>query len=304
MAYAKEISRANPVCLLILVDQSGSMFDSIDHTNPRPMDSPVVTDGRVYTYFTDGPSKAQVIADVVNRFLFDLIIMCTKGENLPRDYFHVGVIGYGEVVRDVLPSPNADASLIRPLSAIASAPQRVERRLRIVEINGHLREESRPFPIWIDPVSRGGTPMCAGLKLAHDELQAWLRFHPRCHPPILIHITDGEGDDGDPLPCVHLVTSLGSAENSPLVYNLHITADFPRPQPIVFPDAPVGLPSHLARQLFTMSSTLTPSMRDEARSRGYSVTEGSRGYVFNAGLEALIDFLYIGTQPTGQAGIR
>ena len=38
--------------------------------------------------------KADVVADAINRFLQELSIKCAKEEGV-RDYFHVGVIGYG-----------------------------------------------------------------------------------------------------------------------------------------------------------------------------------------------------------------
>ena len=65
MAYSAEISRTNPSCFLFLIDQSGSMGDS----------------------FGAGESsmtKANGVADAINRLLQNLVIKCAKEEGVPR----------------------------------------------------------------------------------------------------------------------------------------------------------------------------------------------------------------------------
>ena len=73
MPYTAEISRTNPSCFFFLVDQSASMIDPIG-------------DARA--------SKADVVADALNRLLTELAIRCAKEEGV-RDYFYVSVLGYG-----------------------------------------------------------------------------------------------------------------------------------------------------------------------------------------------------------------
>ena len=73
MSYTAEISRSQPTALLFLVDQSGSMDDNM----------------------ASGRSKAQFVADVLNRTLMELITRCTHAGGT-RDYFHIGVIVYGD----------------------------------------------------------------------------------------------------------------------------------------------------------------------------------------------------------------
>src|SRR5687767_3260153 len=75
MPYAAEISRANPSCFLFLIDQSASMED------------PFGTEGNT-------KAKADGVADAINRLLQDLCIKCAKSEGI-RDYYHIGIIGYG-----------------------------------------------------------------------------------------------------------------------------------------------------------------------------------------------------------------
>ena len=74
--YDAEISRSQPTTYLFLVDQSGSMSDQMGSSQR---------------------SKAQFVADVLNKTLRDLVVRCTRDEGV-RDYFSVGVLGYGAPV--------------------------------------------------------------------------------------------------------------------------------------------------------------------------------------------------------------
>jgi hypothetical protein len=65
---------------------------------------------------------------------------------------------------------------------------------------------------------------------------------------------------------------------------------------ILYPESEGGLPDQFAIRLFRMSSPLPPALVQLARQRKYVVSDGSRGFVFNGGLTASIDFLDIGTR--------
>ena len=51
-----------------------------------------------------------------------------------------------------------------------------------------------------------------------------------------------------------------------------------------------------AAQMFRMSSVFPDQVVQLAAGMGLSVTEGSRGYVYNADMVALVQFLDIGTR--------
>ena len=76
------------------------------------------------------------------------------------------------------------------------------------------------------------------------------------------------------------IKSLMSADGNVLLFNCHISSD--RTNPIRFPDTDAALPDEYARLLFAMSSVLPTHIRDVAQQQGYSVTDGTRGFVFNA----------------------
>jgi len=276
MAYDAEISRANPSCFLFLIDRSGSMDDPFGGSE-------------------SDRKKADLVADAINRLLQNLVIKCAKEEGI-RDYFSVGVIGYGEGVGPALAGPLAGRDLV-PISDVGNSPARIEERKKKVEDGaGGLIEQTIRFPIWFDPIAKGATPMCQAMVLAHDILARWISQHADSFPPIVINITDGEATDGDvSLPASRL-TDLQTNDGSVLLFNIHLSSK--GASPIEFPSSPEALPDEYARLMFDISSPLTATMRTIAQQEGHEVDELSRGFVFNADMVSVIKFLDIGTRPS------
>ncbi len=100
MSYSAEISRTNPTCFLFLIDQSGSMADAVPNQPNR--------------------KKADAVADAINRLLQNLVIRCAKEEGV-RDYFYVGVIGYGNTVGPAFSGPLAAKELVS-ISEVGNMP--------------------------------------------------------------------------------------------------------------------------------------------------------------------------------------
>src|SRR5947209_11512991 len=100
MPHAAEISRTNPTCFLFLVDQSSSMLEP----------------------FGAQPDKQKVegVGDAINRLLQNLVLKCAKSEGI-RDFFLVGIIGYGGRVESALGGALAGKTLV-PVSALANNP--------------------------------------------------------------------------------------------------------------------------------------------------------------------------------------
>ncbi|NLE74296.1 MAG: VWA domain-containing protein [Actinobacteria bacterium] len=276
MPYNAEVSRANPSCFLFLIDQSGSMSDPFG--------------GR-----ESNRSKADGVADAINRLLQNLVIKCAKEEGV-RDYYHVGVLGYGAHMGPAFTGALAGKELV-PVSEIGNMPARIEERTKKVDDGaGGLVDQTIRFPIWFDPVANGGTPMCQALDRAHSILQAWLAQHPGCFPPIVINITDGEATDGNPSAAADAIRKLSSQDGGVLLFNLHLSSQ--RASPIEFPDNEDGLPDQFAQLLFRLSSPLPAYMRNIAQQEEYPVSESTRGFAFNANMVAVIRFLDIGTRPS------
>jgi len=271
--YAAEISRANPTCFVFLVDQSRSMEDRIGGGEQR---------------------KDQVVADAINRLLTELAIKCAKEEGV-RDYFHISVIGYGgRMAGPALGGALADRDLV-PLSEVAAAPARLETRTKkIPDGAGGLVSQEIKFPIWVDPVAIGGTPMSNAFSRAQEILSRWVADHPDCFPPVVLNLTDGEPTDGNPAPLAKAVRELATTDGNVLLFNLHVSSD--ASASATFPDSAETLPNQYARALFAMSSPLPPHMRTYARQQGFAASEASRGFVFNADVTSVVQFLDIGTR--------
>ena len=202
MPYEAEISRSNPTCFLFLVDQSSSMLEPFGG-NPEK-------------------SKAQGVADAINRLLQNLVLKCAKSDGI-RDYFHVGVIGYGGRAAPAFPGKLAGRGLV-PVGEIANNPVRVEQRTRKVDDGaGGIMEQKFKFPIWFEPVTQGKTPMCQALQMAQTLLKEFLGRYPQCYPPLVINLTDGEATDGKPEPAAAIIRGLTSADGNVLLFNVHLS---------------------------------------------------------------------------------
>jgi hypothetical protein len=271
--YVAEISRTNPTCIFFLVDQSSSMSGPFGGS--------------------PGKTRAEGVADAINRLLQNLALKCAKSDGI-RDYFHVGVVGYGDGVHSALGGALAGRHLVA-VSEFANNPLRVEQRTRKIDDGaGGLIEQSFKFPVWFEPVADGQTPMCQALTLAGEVLREFITRLPECYPPLVINVTDGQASDADPRPAAAALRALATTDGEVLLFNAHLSAA-PVP-PVVFPASVRSLADPYARHLFGMSSVLPPRLLEAARADGFAVTEGARGFAFNADLVSVIRFLDIGTR--------
>ena len=210
-----------------------------------------------------------------------------------RDFFYVGILGYGGVVAPALGGALANQALV-PVSALANHPLRIEQRTRMVADGaGGEREQKIKFPIWFQARPTGRTLMCQALTIAKQSLDVFLAKFPNCYPPLVINITDGNSTDGDPLPAARVLTGLASTDGNILLFNAHIS-DL-QADPVEFPAAEDGLPDNFAKRLFRMSSKLPPLLLAAAHADGFPALDGARGFVFNADLVSVTRFLDIGT---------
>jgi len=231
-------------------------------------------------------TKAEAVSDSINHLLYTLVLRCVWGNTI-LDRFHVGVIGYGLNVGPGLSGTLAGRDLV-PISEIAKSPLRVE--MRAPPAGGAAVR----FPIWFEPAGDGNTPMCATLQRAGTLLAGFLVDHPDCFPPIVINITDGKATDGNPLDDATRLRRLSSSDGDVLLFNLHLSEK--AGERIEFPDAETALVDNFARLLFRMSSQLPGGMVQNAQQAGLAVSAASRGFVFNADLDAVVRSLDIGTR--------
>jgi len=276
MSYTAEISRRNPSCFVFLIDQSGSMSEA-------------------FGAGAGNQSKADGVADAINRLLQNLVTKCSKDAGV-LDYFHIAVIGYGAQVGPAFSGALTGRSLV-PISEVANAPARLEQRNKKVSDGaGGLVDQQVRFPVWFEAKADGGTPMRQALGDARTLVEGWLAQHPDCFPPIVINITDGETGAEDLTTVADEIRRLKSNDGDVLLFNVHISAH--KAAAIEYPNNEAGLPDQFAQQLFRMSSPLPGYMLDIAKKEGMNASAGSRGFVFNADMVAVIKFLDIGTRPS------
>jgi hypothetical protein len=241
-----------------------------------------------------GRSKAEFVADALNRTLMNLVTRCTKAEGI-RDYFDVGVLGYGgNGVGNGL-SGALGINILNPISSVEQNPLRIEdRKKKMDDGAGGILETTIKFPIWFEPKASGGTPMRDALTRAAEELVPWCDSHPDSYPPTVLHVTDGESTDGDPEEIAVHLAQLRTNDGEALVLNIHVSclgAD-----PIRFPASPANLPDDYAKLLFRMSSELPDHILKFAQEKGNRVGNESRGFMFNAEATEIVDFFDIGTR--------
>ena len=180
------------------------------------------------------------------------------------------------------------------ISQVVDLAEVEERQVRESDGAGGLVEVTRKVPVWFRPAAEYGTPMCEALAIASRSLLTWTDNHPDSFPPIVINISDGAATDGDPEPQALEIMNLATNDGNALLFNVHLSET--AATPIQYPDGEDGLPDDLAKRLFRMSSVLPEPSRELAASMDLQVSEHSRGFVFNANLESLVQFLDIGTR--------
>ncbi|MFC4949066.1 vWA domain-containing protein [Pseudonocardia sp. GCM10023141] len=270
MTYSRRIDRLSPALIIVLVDQSDSMAELIAGAQA---------------------SKAQAVANHINTLLYELILRCAKTpREPPRAYFYVSVLGYSttpdgrSIIEPALTVANADGVI--STTDLATSTLRVESR------HGPTGSTINS-PVWIEPVGRGGTPMCAALNRAGQLAASWVAQHPDAFPPVVVNLSDGEATDGDPAVWAGRLRSLSTSDGHVLLFNLNLSTDPGTAH--LFPSDMNGLSSQHAAKLFDMSSPLPDSMIDIARSQGIAIRPGARGFAFNADIKALTLFLNVGT---------
>ena len=279
MPYTADISRLNPACFLFLLDLSGSM------------NLPLAGQ--------QGQAKKDQASEAINGILNSITQRCSQGMDV-LDYFHIGILGYNtdgartpQIVSGFVDTtPDQPFLKVSEVTDIAVLEQRP---IKQSDGAGNLVDVVLEVPVWVAPYAQYGTPMCAAFQAAHQALQGWVSQYPNSFPPIVINVSDGESGDGDPEAQAQALMNLSTNDGNTLLFNVHLS-EVNAPA-IKFPDSEDNLPQDIyARLMFRISSVLPESSREQAAILDQAVSEYSRGYVFNADMSALVQFLDIGTR--------
>lgn len=271
MPYSAAIDRSQPSAFLFVIDQSASMDEKMP----------------------SGKTKADFVADVLNKTLYQLIIRCTRSEGC-RNYFEVGVLAYGGNGVGTGFGGALGSGVIHPISAVEQNPLRIETRTKKVDDGaGGLVEQVVKFPVWFDPKNSGGTPMCEGLRQVAHVLVEWCNTHQKSFPPIVIHVTDGQSTDGDPEQIAAQLKQISTDDGAALLFNLHI--DSSEETGLIFPSSEGSLPDTHSKILFRCSSLFPPQLLKAAQEKGYPVSSESKFFGYRVGIAGIVDFFDIGT---------
>jgi hypothetical protein len=268
------MNRLTPGCFLFLMDQSESMVDGIAGSRRR---------------------KCDALSAAINRFITELIKEAFRGEERPRHYFDVAVIGYctdpagRPIVGPAFQGALAGRELVSVVELFENPLEEVIKEVDDGD-GGTIQKRSH---IWYKPIVQGGTPMTTGPVLCYSIASRWIDSHRDSFPPIVIHITDGEATDADPEPAAASLRTLATNDGHVLLFNCHLS-DSPA-EGKLFPSSEHDLTDEHSRSLFRMSSLLPEKCLQVAQAKGFEVSPGARGMVFNADSTAMIQLIQIGT---------
>ena len=277
--YTQEISRQNKACLLFLLDQSFSMEEPLGNSPNR---------------------KCDELVGAINGWLQNMAIRASGDEGI-KDWMDIGVFGYRTdqyaqpIIESALQGALADRTLVS-IAEVGANPVRIDTRTQYIpdDETGEMLPIPCEVPVWVDPKAEGGTPMCHMFYRAHEILTEWIAGHRNSFPPIVVHITDGESQDGDPTAYADAVKNLATDDGNVLLFNCHLSMT--AAAPFMFPSGDGGLPDELARVLFHLSSVLPEPFYRHGVVEGFPLQPGARGMAFNADMVCLIQFLNMGTQ--------
>ena len=277
---SKQWSSATPGYIIFLIDQSASM-------------------GQLYPN-TDGKSKAEFTALVINRTINELVNANMSGDSV-KDRVFISMIGYGG-------SSNLAVDDIRSdyLSSFADNPLREEPiKKKISDGGGGLIEIDEQMAIFIEPISYGLTPMADALIFVKTLIEGWLQKTPDNPAPIIINISDGlpyTGGTGEEemkkvITVSQEIMSINSSDGKPLLFNSHIGDE--KDTKYGFEENESEITNEQAKFLFKISSKVPEAYKEAAKKEDFIVKPESRGFVSNADATTFINFINFGSSGGG-----
>ena len=268
--YTARLSRTNPTAFVFLLDQSGSMSETLETRK-----------GEV--------RKSEFLADAVNDLLNQLISECRRSGEY-RNYMDICVIGYGGDADDT--AKYAWEGDLKDKSFVT-----------ILELKAHPIDKNGSRGVWLTARAERLTPMLQAIELAHDTLAQWLASHAGkdIFPPVVINMTDGVATDADSdelIAAARKLKALKTMDGNVLFYNVHLSGG--DDEELLFPCREEELPDdEYAHTLFSMSSDLpsvynTPIARITQRDASPNFT----AMAYNVNPIQIVNLLNIGTSVT------
>jgi hypothetical protein len=276
--YKQRWGGTQPGALIFLLDQSGSMSDKFALAQAGA-----------------GRRKCDLVATILNGFLNELVVINTianaDGATVVRPRADIAVLGYeGNTIASTLDVPALKNKDFVTLPELQVNPLDIENRKRKeIDDTGQEMEILVPFPIWVRAKAGGGTPMFAALQRAATLAANWATSHQDNYPPVIVNVTDGMANDGDPVRAAQAIAKITTTDGAALLYNVHVT-DI-NSQPVYYPSSESELPNDTyAKQLFAMSSIIPENSRPQLeQTLKRPVPVGARGMIFNGDAASIRD---------------
>ena len=280
--YTQSVDAKNKGCFLFLLDQSCPMEEPLGISSNR---------------------KCDELVAAINGWLQNMAIGLSSDEGI-KDWIDIGVFGYrtddqlNPIIESALQGRLAGRKLAS-ISEIGAYPARIDTRTQYLpdKETGETFGVPCEMPVWVDPRAEGGRPMCHALYVAHQILSGWIAKHPRSFPPVVLNISSGESQDGNPVPYADALKALKTEDGNVLFFNCYLSMT--AANPFNFPATDEQLPDALARISFHMSNQLPDHFYWHGLTEGFTLQPKARGVVLNAYMEGLIRFLIICTQAPG-----
>ncbi|MDC1188616.1 VWA domain-containing protein [Flavobacteriales bacterium] len=271
---SKQWSSATPGYIIFLVDQSGSMSEP----------------------YAEGKNRAEFTALVINATINELVNTNMDGEEV-KDRVFISMIGYGG-------SSNLSVDDIRSdyLSSFANSPLKIESiKKKVSDGGGGLVEIDEKMPIFIEPTTKGLTPMAEAMGFAKELIEGWLQKKPDNPAPIIINISDGlpytgktvEEEMKKTISVSEDIMNINSADGNPLIFNSHLGDK--GDAKCGFEENESEVTDEQAKFLFKISSKVPKSYKDAAKKQKFEVKPDSRGFVSNADPFTFISFINFGS---------
>ncbi len=286
--YSQSITLAHRTAFVIMLDQSASMNEYVFFDNHKML-------------------KAEAVAEIANRTLFELIERARRGSEV-RDYYDLAVVGYsGDKVRSLLTLSDEDFSFI-PISQLA------QRDVEQVVWSGEYELEDgqraillNKTPLYVTSQAEGATPMFEAMMVTRDMVGEWCsrRENAESFPPIIINITDGEFSDctvDEIRDTTHQIRRYSTKYGNVLLLNLHIASYCDRQ--LIFPTRKeVESSSPLARILAECSSVMPNGFNTMITEyRGSMHNPPYIGMSYNAPITEVLNMINIGSVSINNIG--
>lgn len=254
--YQQKINTDHPGLIVILLDQSSSMSDTVPHE-------------------TGSRTKSEIAADAVNRLIYAIVRRSSRGGTGVVKRCYVGVIGYGAITG---PMVGGWTTELNDMGGLQSDSHGLKRYVQAVH------KGSTPM---FDAFAKA-LPLAQDWIAEHEDSFPPIVINITDGEPDDMQVApkDGSRTRG----AAEKVAQLGTRDGKLLLFNIHIGSRNATELILPTQSQIQSLNDDYAAFLFSISSEIPETMRRSALDAGFTPGETARGMAFNAA-DKLVQFL-------------